>query len=54
MALGSSGLEQKTGPADRVIITSDSEETPERLEVKEIYVSKATGKLTIVYEDDEE
>ena len=53
MALGGGGLEQRL-ILDRVIFTSDPNQDPNKLPVKEIFVSKDTGQLVIVYEDGEE
>ena len=36
-----------------VILTSNPEDDPDKLVVKELYVSKTTGNLVIVYDDGE-
>lgn len=56
MSLGGGGLERKNISLDleKIIFTSDPDQEPNRLPVKEIYVLKDTGKLVIVFDDGEE
>jgi len=55
VALGGRGLEQQNIDLalDGVIKTSDPDQEPNKLPVKEIYVLKDTGKIVIVYDDGE-
>ncbi len=39
---------------DQLILTSNNDTDPDHLAVKEIYVSKSSGKLVIVFDDGEE
>ena len=54
MALGGGGLEQQGLDLERIVKTSDPDQDQDnKLPVKEIYVLKDTGKLVIVYDDEE-
>jgi hypothetical protein len=54
MSLGGGGFEQQNVALilDK-LIKSDPDEEENKLTVKEIYVLKDTGKLVIVYDDEE-